>query len=210
LSRLEGESSSHESEDGGQGTSDSLGASTTTTTSLDVGAHQGTVGKGSVGVGSGAVGSGHHSLGLLLGNVAEPVVRGIGGQNIGVDSADDILEHSIVHGDSASEPVTTVVGVDETVLAEDGLVLDELVGRCGGEVVGLEEGGETITDKGLIDDDVHVLERIRKGSSGREDAGGSSVEEGGTGIGGEGSLVGGTGESPGRGHVVEFRGFHVR
>lgn len=159
---LKGHGNGQETENSGQTTSNGLASSA----QLHVLADKGTVGNGLVGVGLGAVGRGQHLLGFG-GSVADPVVGNITGKNLGVDSADDVLKHSIVHGNGTSEPVTAVVGVDETVLAVDSLVLDELEVGGLGQVVVRQDRGPSITGRGLVNDDINS-----GGSSGKLGSGG--------------------------------------
>lgn len=119
-----------------------------------------------------------------------------------MDSADDVLEDSVVHGDSASEPVTAVVGVDESILAEDSLVLDELEVRGLGQVVVLQDSGPRVANKGLVNEDINSGGGSSKLGSGGEGGLGGTVEEGGTGILGQDALVVGGGEGPGGSIVV--------
>lgn len=206
---LEKEGGSQETDKGGQGrSSNGLVGSVA---GLHGGADDGTVGDGGGGVGGSAVGAAQQLLGLVVGNVAEPVVLDVLREGIGVGGTDNILESSISHNNGTTEPVTTVVGVDQTILTEDSLVGKELVvsSVSGGQTVGGEEGSHVRTSKGLVNDDVDILDGGQELGRGGEGALGGAVVERRTGIDGEDLLVVGTGEGPGSGVVVEGRGGDV-
>lgn len=173
--------------------------------SLQTGTGQGAVGDRGSRIGSSTISARQQLHGLILGNVTDPVVLR-DREQFRMDSTDKVLKDGVVHGHGASEPVTAVVGVDQSVFSKDGLVLDELESGsgcgCGGELVVLQEGFVCRSTDGFVNQDINRLNRGRKSSRGREARRISAVKEGRTSISGEDTFVSSTREEPRCGVVV--------
>ena len=210
---LESHGNGQETEDSGHGASHHGLGGSIAVLNLHARANKSAVDNGHGSILGSAVSGSHNVLGLALGNVANPAVGDIGGQNLGMDRADHILKDSIVLDNSASEPVTTIVRVHKTILTENSLVLQELEVGISRQLVVVQEGGHVSADHSFINDYIHSLDGVSEIGSAGEGGGLFSVgavEEGGTSIVRQDLLVRGRRDGPGSSVVVVGGGSDIR